>query len=250
MFSSSPSHRYLHVHTGAWASAAAAKSLQSCPTLCDPIDGRPPGSAVPGILQARTLESVAISFSNAWKWKVKVKSLSRVRLLATPWTAAHQAPPSMGFSRQEYWRGVPLPSPEPVLHASKVQLQGPTTSDAAEGENGDCLRQKSPSPATGSHNISEACPTHVVCQPQSLRPSVGHPLGEQLHCLCCSIRASVFKVNTMTPSNHARQAVSAHISNFFSQPKLFLKDGSVWILFKAIKLKVAILYQADKSCWV
>ena len=93
------------------AAAAAAKSLQSCPTLCDPIDGSPTGSAVPGILQARTLEWVAISFSNAWKWKVKVKSLSRVQLLATPWTAAHQAPPSMGFSRQEYWSGVPLPSP-------------------------------------------------------------------------------------------------------------------------------------------
>ena len=89
---------------------AAAKSLQSCPTLCDPIDGSPPGPPVPGILQARTLEWVAISFSNAGKWKVKVKSLSRVRLLATPWTAAHQAPPSMGFSRQEYWSGVPLPS--------------------------------------------------------------------------------------------------------------------------------------------
>ena len=90
--------------------AAAAKSLQSCLTLCDPVDGSPPGSPVPGILQARTLEWVAISFSNAWKWKVKLKSLSRVRLLATPWTAAHQASPSMGFSRQEYWSGVPLPS--------------------------------------------------------------------------------------------------------------------------------------------
>ena len=90
--------------------AAAVKSLQSCPTLCDPIDGSRPGSPVPGILQARTLEWVAVSFSNAWKWKVKVKSLSRVRLVATPWTAAHQAPPSMGFSRQEYWSGVPLPS--------------------------------------------------------------------------------------------------------------------------------------------
>ena len=90
---------------------AAAKSLQSCLTLCDPIDGSPPGSPVPGILQARTLECVAISFSRAWKWTVKVKSLSRVWLLATPWTAAHRAPPSMGFSRQEYWSGVPLPSP-------------------------------------------------------------------------------------------------------------------------------------------
>ena len=93
------------------ATAAAAKSLQLCPTLCDPIDSSPPGSPVPGILQARTLEWVAISFSNAWKWKVKVKSLSRVRLLATPWTAAYHAPPSIGFSRQEYWSGVPLPSP-------------------------------------------------------------------------------------------------------------------------------------------
>ena len=90
----------------------AAKSLQSCPTLCDPIDGSPSGSAVPGILQARTPEWVALSFSNAWKWKVKVKSLSHVWLLATPWTAAYQAPPSMGFSRQEYWSGVQLPSPK------------------------------------------------------------------------------------------------------------------------------------------
>ena len=90
---------------------AAAKSLQSCSTLCDPIDGSLPGFPVPGILQARTLEWVAISFSNAWKWKVKGKSLSRVRLFATPWNAAHQAPPSMGFSRQEYWSGVPSPSP-------------------------------------------------------------------------------------------------------------------------------------------
>ena len=90
--------------------AAAAKLLQSCLTLCNPIDGSPPGSSIPEILQARTLEWVAISFSNAWKWKVKVKSLSRVQLVATPWTAAYQAPPSMGFSRQEYWSGVPLPS--------------------------------------------------------------------------------------------------------------------------------------------
>ena len=88
---------------------AAAKLLQSCPTLCDPIDSSPPGSPIPGILKARTLEWVAISFSNAWKWRVKVKSLSCVRLLATPWTVAYQAPASMGFSRQEYWSGVPLP---------------------------------------------------------------------------------------------------------------------------------------------
>ena len=97
------------------AAAASAKSLQSCLTLCDPIDGSPPGSALPGILQARTLEWVAISFFSAWKWKVKVKSLSHVWLFATPWTAAYQAPPSMGFSRQEYWSGVPLPSPGLII---------------------------------------------------------------------------------------------------------------------------------------
>ena len=95
-----------------YAMLCYAKSLQSCLTLCDPIDGSPPGSPIPGILQARVLEWVAISFSNAWNWKVKVKSLSCVRLFATSWTTAYQAPPSMGFSRQEYWSGVPLPSPE------------------------------------------------------------------------------------------------------------------------------------------
>ena len=97
------------------SAAAAAKSLQSCPTLCDPIDSSPPGSPVPGILQARTLEWVAISFPSAWNWKVKVKLLSCVRLFATPWTAAYQAPLPMGFSRQEYWNGLPLPSPGIVL---------------------------------------------------------------------------------------------------------------------------------------
>ena len=93
-----------------WAAAATAKSLQSGPTLCDPIDVSPPGSPAPGILQAITLEWVAISFSNAWKWKMKGKSFSRVWLLVIPWTAAYQASPSMGFSRQKYWSGVPLPS--------------------------------------------------------------------------------------------------------------------------------------------
>ena len=93
------------------AAAAAAKSLQSCPTLCDPMDCSLPGFSVHGILQARTLGWVAISFCNAWKWTVKVKSLSRVWLLAAPWTAAYQAPPSIGFSGQQYWSGVPLPSP-------------------------------------------------------------------------------------------------------------------------------------------
>ena len=111
------------------APAAAAKLLQSCPTLCDPTDGSPPGSPIPGILQARTLEWVAMSFSNAWKWNVKVKSLSRVRLLATPWTAAYQAPLSMGFSRQEDWSGVPLPSP---LEGSKWLSEIDTQSNQRE----------------------------------------------------------------------------------------------------------------------
>ena len=109
-------------------SLAAAKSLQSCLTLCDPIDGSPPGSPIPGILQAKTLQWVAISFSNAWKWKVKVKSLSRVRLLATPWTVAHQAPLSMGFPRQEYWSGLPRPSPgdlpDPGIEPTSPALAG------------------------------------------------------------------------------------------------------------------------------
>ena len=101
------------------AAAAAAKSLQSCLTPCNPIDSSPLGSSVPGTLQARTLEWGAISFPNAWKWKLKGKSLSHAWLLATPWTAAYQAPPSMGFSRQEYWSGVPLPSP----HIKLVQVK-------------------------------------------------------------------------------------------------------------------------------
>ena len=100
--------------------AAAAKSLQSCLTLCDPIDSSPPGSPVPGILQAETLEWVAISFSNAWKWKVKVKSLSCVRLFETPWTATYQVPPSVGFYRQKYWSGLPLPSPNSTCYQGYI----------------------------------------------------------------------------------------------------------------------------------
>ena len=115
---------------GQTAAAAAAKSLQWCLTLCDPVDGSPPDSPVPGIFQARTLEWVAISFSNAWKWKVKGKSLSHVRLLAIPWTAAYQALPSMEFSRQEYWSGVPLPSP------SKANYYTPNTTS---NENDNCF---------------------------------------------------------------------------------------------------------------
>ena len=115
--SPSPPALNLSQHQGLYftVAAAAAKSLQSCLTLCDPMDCSPLGSPVPGILQARTLDWVASSFSNAWKWKVKVKSLSHIWLFATPWTAAHQAPPSMGVSRQEHWSGVPL-----LLHYPKI----------------------------------------------------------------------------------------------------------------------------------
>ena len=96
------SHPYMTTgETIALTAAAAAKLLQSCPTLCNPIDSSPPSSPVPGIFQARTLEWIAISFSNAWKWKVKVKSFSHVWLLVTWWTAAYQAPPSVGFSPKE-----------------------------------------------------------------------------------------------------------------------------------------------------
>ena len=108
---------FLQISLFCWV--AAAKSLQSSPTLWDPIDSGLSGSAVPGILQARTLEWVANSFSNAWKWKVKVKSLSRVRLFVTPWSVAYQAPLSMGFSRQESWSGLPFPSP--LLSRSQVK---------------------------------------------------------------------------------------------------------------------------------
>ena len=112
-FLSSPTLTSIHDY---WINHAATdKSLQSCPTLCDPIDSSLPGSPVPGILQTRTLEWVAISFSNAWKWKVKAKLLSRVQLLATSWTAAYQAPLSMGFSRQEYWSRLSLPCVSKVM---------------------------------------------------------------------------------------------------------------------------------------
>ena len=113
--------------TISYAAVAAAKSLQKAEvrhdlTLCDPIDGSPPGSPMPGILQARTLEWVVISFSNAWKWKVKGKSLSRARLFAAPWTAAYQAPQPVGFSRQEYWSGLPLPSLNYLLYLLSFSL--------------------------------------------------------------------------------------------------------------------------------
>ena len=119
-----PLYQNLSIISPSWHTTTT-KSLQSCPTLCDPIDSSLPGSPIPGILQARALEWVAISFSNAWKWKVKVKSLSRVRLLATPWTAAFQAPLSMEFSRQEYWRIQPFSSPSDLPNPG-IKLRSPT----------------------------------------------------------------------------------------------------------------------------
>ena len=148
------------------AAAAAAKSLQSCPTLCDTIGGSPPGSPVPGILQARTLEWVAISFSSAWKWKVKVKSLSCVRLFATPRTAAYQAPPSMGFSRQEYWNGVPLPSPKTVHQFNSVAQLCLTLCDP--------MNRSTPGLPV-HHQLPEFTQTHVHLVSDAIQPS--HPLS-------------------------------------------------------------------------
>ena len=130
--------------------------------LCDPIDGSAPGSTVPGILQARTLEWVAISFSNAWKWKVKVKSLSCVWPSATPWTAAYQAPPSLGFSRREYWSGAPLPSP--TSHSANPQNKSKSLLNLSFGGKwaevcgapGHCMSL--------SHSQLFAAPWTVACQ--------------------------------------------------------------------------------------
>ena len=124
--------------TSYFSELSFTKSLQSCPTLCNPRDSSPPGSPIPGILQARTLEWVAIAFSNAWKWKVKVKSLSSVQLLATPRTAAHQAPPSVGFSRQEYWSGLPLPSPELSFIALQTGVIVPTAQSCWQTQDNIC----------------------------------------------------------------------------------------------------------------
>ena len=176
-------------------SAATAKSLQSCLTLCDPTDGSPPGSAVPGILQARILEWVAISFSNAWKWKVKVKSLSRVQLSAISWTAAYQAPPSMGFSRQEYWSGVPLPSPflrtflrflrflrtflrtwknNKILLYCTVQFSSLTQSCPTLWDSMDCSTRGLPVHHQLPKSIESVMPSNhlILCHPLLLLPSI------------------------------------------------------------------------------
>ena len=143
--------------------AAAAKSLQSCPTRCDPIDGSPPGSPVPGILQARTLEWVAISFSNEWKWKVKLKSLSCVWLLATPWTIGYQAPPSMGFSRQEYWSGVPLPYFGLNIIKINFQFSHSVVSNSLQHHGLQHTRPPCPSPTPRVY--ANSCPLSRWCHP-------------------------------------------------------------------------------------
>ena len=163
--------------------AAAAKSLRSCLTLCDPIDSSPPGSPTPGILQARILEWVAISSSNAWKWKVKVKSLSRVWLLATPWTAAHQAPPSMGFSRQEYWSGVPMIT---TMHQTAMNQNSPPNVSSAHNDkkSGDSSCSKYsikyffPIQMTHQRYLnSESCSNSWIPSTGICRPGTGKPGG-------------------------------------------------------------------------
>ena len=176
------------------AAAAAAKSLQSCPILCDPIDGSPPGSPIPSILQARTLKWVAISFSNAWKWKVKVKSLSCVRLLVTPWTAAHQIPPSMGFSRQEYGVGCHC-----LLRYSQFNNRGPSSLFSVRSGPGQTVASL-PKVNSVEHPWGQS---QNWCQGLWLitqSPSfILHPLG---FCCCCCKVASVVS-NSVRP--HRRQ---------------------------------------------
>ena len=154
--------------------AAAAKSLQSCLTLCDPIDGSPPGSPVPGILQAKTLEWVAISFSNAWKWKGKVKLLSCVRLPATQWTAVYQAPPSMGFSRQEYWSGLPSPSPLLALCSLNVVIWQAKKFKLEFSKTGMCRTTSIKHVSPFFHQCFHSCTHPVLCWRTQSCPVLSH----------------------------------------------------------------------------
>ena len=171
--------RFLFRYELAAAAAAAAKSLQSCPSLRVPLDSSPPGSPVPGILQARTLQWVAISFSNEWKWKVKVKSLSHVWLFTTPWTAAYQAPPSMGFSRQEYWSGVPWPSPSSVQFSSVTQSCPTLCNPMNFSTPGLPVHQQLPEfTQTHVHRVSDAIqPSHPLSSPSPPAPNPSQHQG-------------------------------------------------------------------------
>ena len=197
------------------AAAAAAKSLQSCLTMCDPIDGSPPGSPVPGILQARTLEWVAISFSNTWKWKVKVKLLSCVRLLATPWTAAYQAPPSMGFSRREYWSGALYYMPTDIIfsHPRILQVWELLWSPFCIQENANFKRLKNFQGHTSqkwctqnlnSHStvLDSKFFSHVILSPLRHPPALIAPLGLLLPpCFLFLFAFSLFSVNSFLTLN-------------------------------------------------
>ena len=212
LLSQAPELCYTPGLEGLWirAAAAAAKLLQSCTTLCDPIDSGPPGSPIPGILQARTLEWVAISFSNAWKWKVKVKSLSRVWLFETPWTTAHQAPPSMGFSRQEYWSGVPLTSPSPSLAASP----------------GDQLtaRKELPWSAVPSHHLLISRPWTSFLLAFSLPYKKKIPFLYDLSDVCRSYNLTILSIATVTFPDCDRSFDKIFIPTSFLTPKTRLDN--------------------------
>ena len=232
------------------AAAAAANSLQSCPTLCNPTGGSPPGSPVPGILQAKTLEWVAISFSNAWKWKEKVKLLSRVRLLATPWTAAYQAPPSMGFSRQEYWSGVPLPSP--AKHRETINLSHCLLWC---WEQGGCVVRPDPAPRGHWH------PYRIPGEPPlfNLRPGAQPPKGCDLHLL--PKKPERTRSVQVPPGTRARHSVkhlifparvrlrSPHPRPPDPPPQTPRPPLSVWMREARLASSLTLSWDSQHPCW-
>ena len=209
-----------HLWPSWWWWCCSAKSLQSCPTLCDPIDGSPPGLPIPGILQARTLEWVAISFSNAWKWKVKVKSLSHVRLLATPWTAAHQAPPSMGFPRQEFWSGLPLPSPP--VGANQVQIASFISTEEAQGPWKRYLGSLS------SLEITTGTASNLTFRTPWLWSSILHCFLIVYPGLC--FRAWTFALTPLLPHPvDSSLSLGCHLCRLMAEPALLLPRSPAWI---------------------
>ena len=219
--------------------AAAAKSLQSCPTLSDPIDGSPPGSSVPGTLQARTLEWVAISFSNAWKWS----QLSRVWLCATPWTAAHQAPPSLGFSRQEPCSGVPLPAPSPSMAIPQIP------------------KWELPHYLTG-YCITPGCLGPVqVCVAVGQRAAIpGVVLGGGLSgtcALCCREYLAVFK-KTVSSHEVFLQRLSSHpvlskdrnFHVFLEYDQDVSHFNCISTILIAVYKKIHIFWKVDFQSWI